>query len=120
VLQALPGWCSLLAASASFLFGEASRRKLLAVSAFGVSRAVEHLQQASAASSTRELEHALTTLNEQVIAMYMTGQEPTALQAKADSIEDRIRGRRLRHHLGVPRHDYVNGVRRASVLEDAK
>ena len=52
--------------------------------------------------------------------MYMTGVDPQGLQAQADSIEDRIRDRRRRHHLGVLRHDYVRGVRRPFVLEDAK
>ena len=113
--QALPGWALLVPAAVPFLFNGASRRNLLQGSGFGVSRAVEHVQQADPASTTRSLEQSLNALNERVVSAYMTGKDPQRLQVQADGIEDRIRDRRLRYHLGVPRHDYVRGVRRAQV-----
>lgn len=113
--QALPGWALLIPAAVPFLFNGPSRRTLLQGSGFGVSRAVEHVQQADPASTTRALEQSLNALNERVVSAYMTGKDPQRLQVQADGIEDRIRDRRLRYHLGVPRHDYVRGVRRAQV-----
>jgi hypothetical protein len=83
--QALPRWCGALTTAAHFLFSASSRHKLLGCTAFGVSRAVESLQQGSPSSSTRALEHTLTTLNERVVSMYMTGQDPQQLQAQVRS-----------------------------------
>jgi len=92
-------------------------------SAFGVSRAVEFLQQDEPHSATEGLTSRLTQLNERMVAMWMTGQDPQGLQVEADQIEDRIRDRRRRYHIGVLKHDYVNGVRRhpeALLISDAQ
>lgn len=117
--QALPSWCGILTSTCHFLFNPVTRKRYLWCTAFGVSRAVEFLQQGDPQSSTTQLSNELTQLNERVIAMYMTGQDPQRLQAQADQIEDLIRQRR-RNHIGVLKHDYVRGVRRAAVLSDAR
>ena len=62
----------------------------------------------------------LDQLNDRIVYMMMTGQDPQNLQIRADQMEDQIRERRRRHHIGVLRHDYVRGVRRSMILEDAK
>lgn len=83
--QSLPGWCGCLPSVAPFLASHASRSKLLACTAFGVSRAVVFLQQDNPASSTRALEQQLSALNERLVAMYMTGEDPQQLQRQVDA-----------------------------------
>lgn len=77
---AMPGWCRLVSAAAPFLFNQATRRRQLMCSAFGVSRAVEFLQQDEPHSATEGLTSRLTQLNERMVAMWMTGQDPQGLQ----------------------------------------
>ena len=59
--QALPGWCALLTSCARFLFTPATRNRFLWCTAFGVSRAVDFLQQGDPSWCTRSLQWSSTS-----------------------------------------------------------
>ena len=124
---ALPDWCCTLPRRYPCLFAFEARRQLVKCTAFGVSRAVDYLQQEAdqeerhSSGSLRQLRVQVQVLLQQVTHLMACGRmhEATQLEQQVQHLEDQI-ARRTRHHIGVLRHDDVKNVSRVRLLRDAE